>query len=148
MTRYLLSAGLLALVAGFGLADPPAVTSPPPRITLARVAEGALILEEVVTFQQVVTETRTVTENGVTKNVAVAVPVQVQKIQARSVPLKEVKAFDLDGRTVTPGRLAYMLKERTAVAISGGGNKLDPAFRKILKDDALLLLVPLEEPVP
>src|SRR5262245_42345281 len=129
MSRSLIAFGALILVGTTVRADPPAVTGPAPRITLARVAEGKLILEDAVAEMRMVTESRTITENGVTKTVNVAVPVTAMRLMPQAFLLKDIRAFDLDGRQVTPGRLGYMLKERTAVAISSGGTKLDPAFR-------------------
>lgn len=143
MTRWLTGAALIALWASPIIAQkPPAVTTPAPRITLARAAEGKIIIEEIVPVTRVITETRTVTENGMTKNVAVAVPVTTLEIQQRSHLLKEVKAYDMDGRTVTPGRLENALKERCAVAIGGLNGKLDPIFKKIFRDDTLVLVLP------
>lgn len=146
MLRSLFAVGLVAVLVGAAVAEPPALAGPAPRVTVGQVAGDFLILEEAVAVTQIVAETRTVTENGVTKSYVVQKPVTVLKTTHEKVKLKEVKAYDLDGREVTPGRLQHILRERTAIAISNGGTKLDPLFRRMLKDDTLVLVLP--PPVP
>src|SRR5262245_61015687 len=121
MTRSLLPVGVVMAVCSSALGQPAALTTPAPRVELARVSDGKLILEHTVPETRMAQQTRTVTENGVTRNVIVEVPVTVVKTFQEAIPFKEVKAFDMDGRSVTPGRVGHMLRERTAVAISNGG---------------------------
>lgn len=144
MVRAILTVAMLVAMAVPVRADEPAsVKSPTPIIRLAQVVDGKLTLEDHWATTQYVTETRTVTENGVSKTVNVAVPVKGLRSNREELALRDVKAFDMDGREVTRGRVEHVLRERTAVVISYDSGKLDPAFRRILRDDALLLVVPM-----
>ncbi len=107
------------------------------------VADGDqnLISEVVVTRVKYVPQTRTETANGITRNVTVNVPVQ-ETVTGRSVwKLKDVKVFDSAGAKIDPDKLPEMFKKPMAVVVSSSG-KIDKAFRDILKDNALIVVLP------
>ncbi|MFL5342701.1 MAG: hypothetical protein ACJ8F7_21420 [Gemmataceae bacterium] len=143
----------LTLFACVGLAlplraEPPA--GPGPRLAVASVDKaGNVVIDEVVLETLMVQQTRTVEENGVKRTVAVNVPLMRQSIRRQSHDGKKVSAFDMDGRPITPGRLASLLREPKAVAISMVGGKLGAPFRAALRDDVVVLVLPPPpEPVP
>ena len=142
----------LTLLACIGLAlplcaEPPA--GPGPRLAVAIVDKaGNVVIDEVVSETVMTQQTRTVEENGVKRNVVVRVPVIRQSVRKQSHDAKKVQAFDLDGRQITPGRLASLLREPKAVAISMVAGKLGAPFRAALRDDVVVLVLPPPEPVP
>jgi hypothetical protein len=145
MTWTCISALLIALPLR---AEPPA--GPAPKLAIAFVEKnGDIVIEDVVVEVVMVPQTRTVTVNGVNRTETVNVPVQKTITQRRAVEGKKVAAYDMDGRQITPGRLASLLRERKAVAISNSGNKLPAAYRAALRDDVVVLVVPPPpEPIP
>jgi hypothetical protein len=128
--------------------EPP--TGPAPKLAVAFVDKsGNIVIEDVVTEVVVVPETRAVNENGVTRNVTTNISVQKFKTLQRAVEAKQVKAYDMDGRQITPGRLASLLRERKAVAIAQTAGKLPAIYRAALRDDVVVLVLPPEpEPIP
>ncbi len=127
-------------------AEPP--TGPAPKLAVAIVDKsGSILIEDAVLEFVTVQETRTVTENGIARQETVNKTVPRQKTIQRSHDGKKVAAYDMDGRQITPGRLASILHERKAVAIAQTGGKLPAAYRAALRDDVVVLVLPSEPEV-
>jgi hypothetical protein len=100
---------------------------------------------------RLVPEKRVVTRKVEGKDVQVEVTVAVPVVQQRKdkVALKEVRAFGGDGRPLPPEALAARLKQPTTVLTTHGGwLGNDAPFRGLLRDDAVVLLLPTPEKGP
>ena len=137
----------IAIVVAFAgplrAADPTA--GPGPRLAMATIRGGSLVVEEIVTKTVIVTETRNRVVDGKQIAETVSVPKIVHETAPLSYSLKGVAAFDLDGRTILLSRLTVMLKEKKAIAISTVG-KLGQPFRAALRDDVPVVVLPPLEP--
>jgi hypothetical protein len=147
MTPLLFAAALTA-------AYPPAPTvevkptGTPPTVAVARIDGERLILTSTRIVTKYETRTVTVQVGDRTEQRTVTVPVLVPEQTETAYVLKDVKAFDIANKPIEAAKLAERLKSATPVVISGDGQPIGEAFRKLLKDDAILLTVPQAQPVP
>jgi hypothetical protein len=58
----------------------------------------------------------------------------------------EVQAFTVDGQEVSADELASRLAREVPVLVSGDGKSVDPLYLKIIRDDAIVLVVPVVQP--
>lgn len=138
MSRLFLCPVAIVLLAQWAAAQQPAAG---PRMQVV-VAEGdKLMLEEQVVVTKAVprTEERVVNGQKVTVTVLMSVPEYVTRRSA--VNLKDVSVHDLAGARIDPERVAEMLKKPTAVIVSPSG-EIDKRIREILKDGALIVVLP------
>jgi hypothetical protein len=59
-----------------------------------------------------------------------------------------VQAFTCDGQEVAVADLAARLAEEVAVLASADGRPIDKGYLNLVKDDTLVLTVPVEQPPP
>ena len=144
MKRFAAMIAVIFVIVGSAQAvDPP--VGPGPRLVMATIRGGSLVIEEIVTKTVIVTETRNRVVDGRQIAETVSVPKIVHEAAPLSYSLKGVAAFDLDGRTILLSRLTAMLKEKKAIAISTVG-KLGQPFRSALRDDVPVVVLPPLEP--
>ena len=147
MTPLLFAA---VLTVAYPPAPPPEVkpSSVPPTFAVAKIDGERLVLTRVQLVTKYVPEVRTVQVGDKVVTETVAVPVQTAVQQESVYPLKDVKGFDAANKPIEAAKLAERLKNATPVVVSGDNQPIGEAFRKLLKDDAILLTVPLGQPVP
>jgi hypothetical protein len=144
----------LLLTAALALAYPPAPpaeakpTGTPPTFSVAKIDGERLTLTSTRIVTKYETRTATVQVGDRTEQRTVVVPVQVPEQAQTTYALKDVKAFDAANKPIEAAKLTERLKDPTAVVVSGDGQPVGEAFRKLLKDDAILLTVPQAQPVP
>ncbi len=106
------------------------------------VAEGGnLIIEEQIVVSKSVPRTEEKNLNGKRISVTVTVTVPEIVLKRSAVKLKDVSVHDLAGAKIDPDRVPEMLRKPTAVIISPVG-EIDKAFRAVLKDNALIVVLP------
>jgi hypothetical protein len=119
-----------------------------PTMSVAKVDGDRLTLTTTRTVIEFVLETRTVDIGGKTATQTVTIPVQKMISEVKACEMKDVKGFDPANKPIDAAKLAERLKAATPVFISADGQPIDEAFRKLLKNDAILLIVPQGEPGP
>jgi hypothetical protein len=149
MTRCLLAAALLAL-AGLdaGAAEKAAPVPVTPDWAFARLEGPDRVVLETIRLRS---EARKVVEKAVQDGkevevervVVVSVPVQQRQV----LDLKFVQAFTPDGKPVKPDEVRARLEKGAGVVLSPTPQPLAPAFRALLKDDALILVAPPGPPL-
>jgi hypothetical protein len=148
MTRCLLTAALLALAGlDVGAAEKPAPLTP--EWAFARIEGPNRIVLETFRFEvQVRTVVLKTDKDGKvieSRTENVLVPVQSRQM----LDLQGVQAFTPDGKRVPPKEVAERLEKGAGVVVLPVARPLDPAFRALLKDDALILVSPpAPGPVP
>jgi hypothetical protein len=146
MTSLLLSAVLAAAYPPPPPIEPAKLPGIPPTVLVAQI-DGEKLL---ITRSQLLTkyEQRTITRQVGNETVqeTVAVPVLVQVPEVIPFPVKDVKAFDAANKPIDAEKVAERLKAATPVVISTDGQPVAEAYRKLLKDDAILLTLP--HPLP
>jgi hypothetical protein len=122
-------------------------TGTPPTIAVVQVDGENLkiIRNRIVTEYR--TETVTVQQGNQTVTKTVVVPVMVPVQEVTNIVFKDVTGYDTANKPIEADKLAERLKKPTPVFISGDGQPIDEAFRKLLKDDVILLTVP-QQPAP
>jgi hypothetical protein len=121
---------------------------PPPTMSVAKVEGERLTLTRTRVVIEFVTETIVVQEGNKTITRQVMVPVQKLVPEVTTRDLKVVRGFDTANKPLDANKLAERLKTATPVFLSADGQPIDETFRKALKDDGILLIVPEGEPVP
>jgi hypothetical protein len=147
MTPLLFAA---ALVAAYPPA-PPVETKPtgtPPTISVAKIDGDRLILTRTQTVTRIESRTENVQVGNMVVPRVVKVPVQTPVTVETAYPLKDVKGFDAANKAIDAAKLAERLKNPTAVVVSGDGQPIGDAFRQLLKEDVIVLILPLAQPVP
>jgi hypothetical protein len=121
---------------------------PQPRQVLATagLAEGGVIVFKFSSVDCVVQleETKVVVGGKeVTRRHMKMVPVTRQGEQR--VKSADIQAATAGGKKVDAKELPKLLKKATAVLISADGKKVDPFYLKVLKEDTLVLVLPIPE---
>jgi len=83
------------------------------------------------------------TKDGATVEVPVEVMLMVPRLKEEKVNLKDLRAFDADGKSIDPQTLADRLKKETVVLLSTDGEKVDPRFLAAVKEGTLVLVPPV-----
>jgi len=140
-----LTAAAVLVLAGTSFAQPEQVpqASPPAIVTVKemRADRGELVCDLLVAERVEVTRTKIIEEKGVKKEVAEkafvtrAVPTQV------TFALKPSTFLTVGGKKLTDEDVAKRVTPGTLLLVSAGG-KPDPAYLKVLRDDALILVTP------
>jgi hypothetical protein len=118
--------------------------SPPPTIVTVkevRADRSELVCEQILTEQVPVTRTKVVEDKGIKKEVAETVLVTRAVPKQMKFALKEGAFQTVGGKKLTDEEVAKRLKAGTLLFVSFGG-KPDPAYLKILRDDAIILVTP------
>jgi hypothetical protein len=121
-------------------------------INTAKIEGDNLVLEAPVVIRENVK--RVVIKKVDGKDVAVEEIVPVERIVMQTVkyPLKDVSAYGGDGKGISADKLPARLKEPTPVLVWGGGSRprlvgetdwKDPPFRGLVRDDAIVLELPI-----
>jgi hypothetical protein len=113
-------------------------------LTLAVVEQAdreqqVLVIREVVTENRPVTREVTVVVNGRLETRTVTENVPVQREQQRELSLKEVRAYDGDGKALEGDALWDRLR-RGAVIVSGDVRLLQLPLGKVFRPEAVLLV--------
>jgi hypothetical protein len=142
MSPALLAAVLSAAVAAPAPAEevkPPA--GPPPAQVVASMGKDGVI-EVIQTVMELVPETRTMTKvvmgKMITETYTVTVPVTRQTRQQFAA--KDAKVYTAGGKEVDAKDVPEKLKKPTIVLLSANGQKVDPFYLKIIKEDTLVIV--------
>jgi hypothetical protein len=151
MIRTVWTAGILALLAGsspafgqygayggFGGAGP--------AHALARCdAKGKVQVRQIFVHMVPTTETRTRKDkDGKDVEYKVTVFKSVAKEHVRDLDAKDIKVLGGTGKAIDANKLPALLTKETAVLVTQPNHKVDPLYFKILKKDALILVLPNE----
>jgi hypothetical protein len=148
MSPTLLAAVLASAVAAPAPAEeikPPA--GPPPAQVVASMDKDGNI-EVVQTVVEYRTEVRTVTKvvmgRKLAENYTVTVPVTRQTRQ--QFVAKDAKVYTAGGKEVDAKDVPEKLKKPTIVLLSANGQKVDPFYLKIIKEDTLVIVASPPQP--
>ncbi len=119
---------------------------PPPEVRVVKVSpKGDLVSEVTVMMTRMQTETRReeriVNGMNVVRNVTVSVPVVMQERRQVVHAAKDVKAFSAEGKAIDLKDLAKRLAYPTPVVVSADGRPVDPAYLRLFRKDALVLVL-------
>lgn len=89
-----------------------------------------------------------VEEKGKKTSVPLAVRHTMQSVETREIPGKHVRVFHTDGKPVPSEKLAELLANETNVLVSTDGNMADPFYLQIIRDSALILVLPQPVAMP
>jgi peroxiredoxin len=139
---------LLAVVAVIGIhssasADGVAQTrGTPPRLLIASGidGDGNLVLSGTEQRQRKVT--REVEANGKRTPFEATMSYPVTVLNRQTVSLKDATIFDLGGKKISLDQARERLKEPTPVLLMMVGEKVDPIYLKIMKEEALTFVFP------
>jgi hypothetical protein len=126
----------------------PLPTTPPPVQCLVSLdKDGRIVLVGSVTEYKPVVEERKQPDG---KTVTRTALVPVVTFRTQKYALKDVQAFDTQGKPVDAKKLPELLRERVPALVSADGNKVDPLHLRIVKDGTLVFVVPgwQSRPVP
>jgi hypothetical protein len=149
MSPALLAAVLSAAVAAPAPAEeikPPA--GPPPTQVVASMDKDGNIIEVIQTVIEYRTEVRTVTKVIMGKNVAenYTVTVPVTKQTRQQFAAKDAKVYTAGGKEVGAKDVPDKLKKPTIALLSANGQKVDPFYLKIIKEDTLVIVAQAAAP--
>jgi hypothetical protein len=115
---------------------------PPPLTALAVIEpKGRLTLRVPVACYEPQT-VRIPSGHGSGQAVAVTSYMPAVKEQVQVHDLKEVKAYDADGKRLIAGALAAKLRKECPVLVSANGEKVDPFYLQLVKEGTVILVVP------
>jgi peroxiredoxin len=143
MTSHLFAvAAVIGILSPASADDHPQVHGSPPRLLIAsRIdAGGNLVLSATEQRQKKVS--REVEKDGkkTTREVTVTYPVTV--LDRQTVSLKDVTICDLGGKKISLDEARERLKGPTPVLLTLVGEKVDPIYLKIMKEDTLTFTFP------
>jgi thiol-disulfide isomerase/thioredoxin len=143
MTRHLgVIAGVIGILSSAAAEDVPRDHGAPPRLLIASGidAEGNLVLSATEQRQKKVS--REVEQDGkkATREVPVSYPVTV--LNRQTVSVKDATIRELGGKTVSLAQARERLKEPTPVLLAMVGEKIDPIYLNIMKQETLTFTFP------
>jgi RNA polymerase sigma factor (sigma-70 family) len=120
---------------------------PPPRTVLAFVARGDVILRwPVLHYEPRTTYRQPAGSNG---PVVATTSYELKAVeQSRSVPVKQIQAFDSDNKRVSTEDLTRLLRKETPVLLASDGQPVDPFQLQLIKPGTLILVAPGERVAP
>jgi RNA polymerase sigma factor (sigma-70 family) len=119
----------------------------PPRMTRARLdADGRIYFPKCSFYYEPVTTY----QKGEWGNPDTAVTSYRLRrtLGSSSYPARVVRAYGADGKEIAGKALAARLRKETPVLVSDDGEMIDPEYRSLLRDDALILVLPAPDPPP
>lgn len=117
-----------------------------PRVAMAQSKDGKVSLRSYlkdVTKQTVQGETR---ENGVTKKVQFEVETESVNDTEVKYPERAVRLQRADGKPVDANDAGKLLATYRNVLVSTDGKDVNPAYLKIVRPDALIIIAPIPSP--
>jgi hypothetical protein len=144
MTRSALSL-LTLFLSGLSLTAQDATKTPPgPPPTMIVVGSvdpmGTLTATQRVTRIVPVTVEKEVVQAGVAMKVTVTEYQKVEETVTTKVALKDYTIHDAKGEKVKPDAALKRLTSGSVILVSANGQKVDPAYLRIIKDDTLILV--------
>jgi hypothetical protein len=123
--------------------DNPLPTGMPPQLTQAQIQDGKLIVyrSREVFRTRMTTIERTV--DGKTVKEMVPIPEAVWVVYMEKFELKGIQATDADGTKLDEDALKRVLTRWTTVAVAGDGRPVEAIYRKALKKDTVVLVLPV-----
>lgn len=150
MLRILFAACSIAASAGVAFAEekPFAPASPPPTMAFVHAvdADKAEIMvvypvSKPVAQTRYESRERVIDGRKVTELVPITVTTMVTELQMRLWSARSANAIDAKGKALTMKELAKRLKKNDPIVIAAS-DTVDPAYLKLLKEDAVVLLGP------
>ncbi len=122
--------------------DQPPVPAPAPRVSAAHVEGDNLYLVDVTTvFVPVQTKVKIKEGNKDCEKIVTEYRPVFEMRTSRYV-LRDIQAFGTDGKPIDPKSLPDHLKKRVPVLLSADRQPVHPFYRHIIKDGALILVLP------
>lgn len=118
-----------------------------PQVSMARSADSKIGLRTYVKQVNSETSARDIVTEGKKKRVDVAVEVISIVDVERKYPLDAVTIRRADKKPLAGADLAKLLATDRCVLVSTDGEEVDARFLKIIKPDALIVVVPLATPI-
>jgi hypothetical protein len=116
---------------------------PPTMIVVSSIdPSGALLSKQLTTRAIPVAEDRVVIEAGIMKKVTVTTYKYVPEERHNKYVLKDLEIYDVKGEKVKQEAALKRLTPGTVVLLSTNGQKVDPAYLRIVKEDTLILVQP------
>jgi hypothetical protein len=147
--KTLAPVALLLAFAGLGAAPVPekAVPGKPdalaPVLASAEVGkDGALAVERLVHRFETVPVQEEVVVGGKKEVRTAYVTQQRLQIITEKYELKDVKAFDTEGKPIETAKLAELFQKSTPVLVSLDGKKVDPYYLQLFKEGTVTLVLP------
>jgi hypothetical protein len=124
-------------------ADPPTdLATEKPFATEASVKDGAVVVVRDVVVHQTVQQQQTRgTPGGKVETVTVNVQVPIAKKEAVTLDPKRTQVLRLDGTAVPPADWADVLKDKTKVLVSPGGQAIPDELRAAHKDAVAVVVI-------
>jgi hypothetical protein len=145
MLQTLLAAVVLAAPAP----ETPLPTGPAPQLAVVRLnSDGNLVQRVTVEVAKEVLREIKKTIDGREVVVQQKFIIIEQTFVDEARAGKGLAAFDATGKQVPADRLPGLLAKDTLVLISADGNKLDPAYLRVIKDGTLVLVLPRQTVPP
>ncbi|MGE0608473.1 MAG: hypothetical protein AB7O62_15360, partial [Pirellulales bacterium] len=138
-----------------GQPTPPAVAAPgrsaaaslaEPLAATARIADGLLQLRRSVTSTRQSVMTVTLERDGSVSQATSALNYTSRQEQTVAYSALAAKASTKDGEELSAEELAERLADDAPVLLSADGQEIHPNYLKIIRDDAILIRVPLPPP--
>jgi peroxiredoxin len=143
MTHHLLAvAAVIGILSSAAADDVSQVHGTPPRILIASGidADGNLVLSATEQRQKKVA--REVETEGKKKIREVTHSYPVTVLNRQTVSLKDATIYELGGKKISLEHARGRLKEPTPVLLMTVGEKVDPIYLKIMKEEALTFIFP------
>jgi hypothetical protein len=122
---------------------------PPPLVMAVSVApDGQVAIQRIVT--EMVLEERTEKVRVGNQIVEQKVTVMVPVLRETRVALdsKDVQVLTADGKRVDPKDVRSLLKKTSPVLVSADGKPVDPFYLRLVKENALIVILPQAGTVP
>jgi hypothetical protein len=122
---------------------PQGANPPPPSLLLAPAGPDGLPVIQYVGLRQVQQEVQYAEVVGgvaITRTKTVMVP--IHEVRQATLDSKDLQVFTGAGKRIPPGEVARRVKGPTAVVIAADGKMVDPLYRRILREDTLIVVLP------
>jgi hypothetical protein len=117
-----------------------------PQVSMARIVEDKIGLRRYVKDVSTQTAMRTIEQDGIKKLAPFSIEVESITDVERKYPQAVVKIQRADGKALDDGQQAKLLASDRCVLVSGDGQAIDDKYLKIVKPEALVVIVPPSAP--
>jgi hypothetical protein len=147
MRSTILAAMVLALLTGPGRGQDATKVPSGPAPSIFAVAEvdrtaGTYTVNQAVTVQVPVSTEKTIIVGGMEKKVAVTSLKTEYRTEIRRHTLKGLEFYNVKGEKLKDDEAMKRFVPGAVVLLSADGKKVDPAYLRIVKDDALIVVLP------
>jgi len=145
MNRILTGLICLTLSGSVSAQDRIAPLGPAPRLTIVskvNEAEQTVSFCDIVLVEEIETRTRPIRRNGELLEEVYEVPHYHYEVDEWNAPLQELRLITARGQRIEVAEVPRRLAAGKAVLLFANDQKLDKRFLGLLKDDALIVVLP------